>query len=477
MCGDPSHCPSAAVKVAQRPQGRPQQPQGAPAAIDAQNPQLRIQQAQQPEVAPVAENAQKPQRIQHFQLDETPVAENAQDPQWRIQQANVGPQARPQQLEEAPAGENAQNPQGRTQQANKGPQGRPQQLQAPQAHVQQGPAATTPRAAEAADCLEGVGELVCHPSAATTLQHEMQKDTSLPQGVLTHKERSTAASFIQAPQDYFDAELTAKQPYAPQPGEILGTLKQMNETFETIRAPPQKEEMANQKAYEYPKAAKEGEIASVQAQVNAKAQELAYTEEALAQSRQDVVDTKAPLALRPTQKPGQNAPPLLSACAAKVPHSFGPHVSSPYFWRPCSASLMCFAAAATWFTWFFSPRWRFRKRSQALGSPPRAITPGSSPVSWSCETTAATASVAGWWYGGWHAESDGDMTDDRRGCVPCTRTRAHTHHPHPHPHAPPAHTPACATCTRTRTHTYPHAPPAPAHTPRAHTRTHTHRKN
>merc|ERR1719190_89659 len=64
---------------------------------------------------------------------------------------------------------------------------------------------------------------------AATLQHEMSKHAALLQGVLTHAERKAAASFVQAPEDYFDATPTFKQSYAPQSGEIFGILKQMKE--------------------------------------------------------------------------------------------------------------------------------------------------------------------------------------------------------------------------------------------------------
>ena len=60
---------------------------------------------------------------------------------------------------------------------------------------------------------------------AATVQNEMQKHASLLTGVLTHKERKTVSSFVQAPEDYFDAEPTFKQSYAPQSGEIFGILK------------------------------------------------------------------------------------------------------------------------------------------------------------------------------------------------------------------------------------------------------------
>merc|ERR1719401_352419 len=132
-------------------------------------------------------------------------------------------------------------------------------------------------------------------SVATTLQHEMRKHSARLAGVLTHSERRTIASFVQTPEDYFDAQPTFKQSYAPQSGEIFGILKQMKETFETNLSSSQKEEMANQKAYEDLKAAKEAEIAAGQSQIDSKTQELADTDEKNAQAKEDIEDTKKSL--------------------------------------------------------------------------------------------------------------------------------------------------------------------------------------
>merc|ERR1712190_259653 len=131
---------------------------------------------------------------------------------------------------------------------------------------------------------------------AATLQHELQKHAALLQGVLTHSERKAASAFIQAPEDYFDASPTFKQSYAPQSGEIFGILRQMKETFEANLSDAQKEEMANQKAYEDLKAAKEAEIAAGQAQIDTKTQELADTDEKLAQAKEDIEDSRNALA-------------------------------------------------------------------------------------------------------------------------------------------------------------------------------------
>merc|ERR1719343_1743064 len=69
----------------------------------------------------------------------------------------------------------------------------------------------------------------------------------------------------------------------------------MKETFESNLSASQKEEMANQKAYEDLKAAKEEEIAAGQAQIDAKTEELANTDEKLAESKESLADTKASL--------------------------------------------------------------------------------------------------------------------------------------------------------------------------------------
>eukprot|EP00448_Togula_jolla_P041852 CAMPEP_0170621270 /NCGR_PEP_ID=MMETSP0224-20130122/28513_1 /TAXON_ID=285029 /ORGANISM="Togula jolla, Strain CCCM 725" /LENGTH=695 /DNA_ID=CAMNT_0010947521 /DNA_START=60 /DNA_END=2147 /DNA_ORIENTATION=- len=130
---------------------------------------------------------------------------------------------------------------------------------------------------------------------AATLQHEMEKHASLLQGVLTPSEKRVVSTFIQAPADYFDASPTFKQSYAPQSGEIFGILKQMQETFESDLSASQKEELANQKAYEDLKAAKEAQISAGQDQIDAKTQELADTDLGAAQAKQDVEDTKASL--------------------------------------------------------------------------------------------------------------------------------------------------------------------------------------
>merc|ERR1719214_165198 len=69
----------------------------------------------------------------------------------------------------------------------------------------------------------------------------------------------------------------------------------MKETFESNLSASQKEEMANQKAYEDLKAAKEAEIKAGQDQIDSKTQELADTDEKNAQAKEDLEDTKKSL--------------------------------------------------------------------------------------------------------------------------------------------------------------------------------------
>merc|ERR1719399_416371 len=143
---------------------------------------------------------------------------------------------------------------------------------------------------------------------ATVLQSAMTRHGDLMQGVLTRSQKKAMAAFIQSPetyfnvdprfvglQDYFDAEPTFKQSYAPASGQIFGILKQMKETFETNMSASAKDELASQKAYEDLKAAKEEEIAAGQEAIDTKTQELATTNEKLAMSKQDMEDTKAGL--------------------------------------------------------------------------------------------------------------------------------------------------------------------------------------
>merc|ERR1719198_2309327 len=127
---------------------------------------------------------------------------------------------------------------------------------------------------------------------ASMLQWQFHRHAALLRGVMTPREHKMVAAFVQAPGDYFDAEPTFKQSYAPQSGAIFGILKQMKETFETNLSTSQKEEMQSQQAYESLKAAKEAEIKAGTEQRDTKQQELADTDAKNAQAKQDLDDTR-----------------------------------------------------------------------------------------------------------------------------------------------------------------------------------------
>ena len=71
-------------------------------------------------------------------------------------------------------------------------------------------------------------------------------------------------------------------------------MNQMKESFEQSLAESQKDEAANVKAYEQLKAAKEDEIVAGQEQSETKTQELADTDEKLAQSRRISMTPRRP---------------------------------------------------------------------------------------------------------------------------------------------------------------------------------------
>jgi len=138
----------------------------------------------------------------------------------------------------------------------------------------------------------------------TLLQHEMEKHGELLKGVLTMSQRKVIQAFVQSPSDYFnDASdssvslaLNAVKEnnvpgYAPQSGQILGILKQMMETFESNLSQSQKDELQASSDYENLKAAKEHEIKSSLDQIETKTQELATTDEKLAEAKVDLEDT------------------------------------------------------------------------------------------------------------------------------------------------------------------------------------------
>jgi hypothetical protein len=115
-------------------------------------------------------------------------------------------------------------------------------------------------------------------SVASILRHHMHKAALAP----TQKE--AIYGFIQQP--------VAAQSYAPASGQIFGILKQMKETFESNLSQSQKDELAAQDAFSQLKSAKISEIDATKRQVDNKKVELANTDEANAQAKEDLADTR-----------------------------------------------------------------------------------------------------------------------------------------------------------------------------------------
>lgn len=121
-------------------------------------------------------------------------------------------------------------------------------------------------------------------TAFATAKALMNKHAGLLQGIITPKERRVLGSFVQG-----------EPAYAPQSGEIFGILKQMKETFEANLSQSQKDEIADQGTFANLKKAKEEEIQAGQESLEAKMQQLAKTDQTLAQSKEDREDTYASL--------------------------------------------------------------------------------------------------------------------------------------------------------------------------------------
>ena len=56
-------------------------------------------------------------------------------------------------------------------------------------------------------------------NTAALIQHQFKKPAALIDSIVTPSQKKAVAAFLQAPGDYFDAEPTFKQSYAPQSGQ------------------------------------------------------------------------------------------------------------------------------------------------------------------------------------------------------------------------------------------------------------------
>jgi outer membrane murein-binding lipoprotein Lpp len=104
------------------------------------------------------------------------------------------------------------------------------------------------------------------------------------QGTISPTQKESITAFLQQPAGF--------QSYAPASGQIFGILKQMKETFESNLSQSQKDELAAQDAFSQLKSAKLAEIAAAKKQLDNKSVELANTDEANAQAKEDLADTR-----------------------------------------------------------------------------------------------------------------------------------------------------------------------------------------
>jgi len=132
------------------------------------------------------------------------------------------------------------------------------------------------------------GGVAALSKVAAAVHSQIVKHADLLEGTITPRQRHAIASLAQqggrlAPRP--------KQAYAPQSGEIFGILQQMKATFEENLSVSQKEELSSQTAFADVKAAKDEQIRAAQAALTQKTQQVADSDQTLAQSQQDKEDT------------------------------------------------------------------------------------------------------------------------------------------------------------------------------------------
>lgn len=130
-------------------------------------------------------------------------------------------------------------------------------------------------------------------TVAATLQRAMRRHADLFASTLSHRQRRALAGFVKAPTDYFDAENTFKESYAPASGEIYGILTQMLEDFEKHLSQMQKDEAADQEAFNAVKAGLEDQMMKAQMRRDGKTQQLADTDAKLEANKEEAADTRA----------------------------------------------------------------------------------------------------------------------------------------------------------------------------------------
>merc|ERR1719359_1346811 len=133
--------------------------------------------------------------------------------------------------------------------------------------------------------LKGWQDASTRPTAATAWSGAFlqDKDTQIVQRAL-----KSAAAFVQAREGYYPS-------YSAQSGEIVGILKQMKEEMEGDLLESQKRENARAAAFAELRAAKTSEIESGEKMAEQKEDELADTDNALAEAKEDLGQEEAAL--------------------------------------------------------------------------------------------------------------------------------------------------------------------------------------
>merc|ERR1719456_903076 len=111
------------------------------------------------------------------------------------------------------------------------------------------------------------------------------KHAGVLEGTITPSQKRKLTAFLQAPTGFM------QKSDAPQSGEVFGIMNNMKESFEANLATAQADEAESVSNFNELKAAKEAEIASGTAQIEAKTQEMAEADERNGRDQQDREDT------------------------------------------------------------------------------------------------------------------------------------------------------------------------------------------
>lgn len=128
-------------------------------------------------------------------------------------------------------------------------------------------------------------------AARQLVKVQMDKHHMMLLGVITPRQkRVVLGAFVQ--EEEVESKPKFRRVEKPASGEIFGILRQMKETFENNLSQSQKEELANEKAFQEQRSAKNDELEAIGNSLNQKQAQLAKSDELNAQSKEDREDTK-----------------------------------------------------------------------------------------------------------------------------------------------------------------------------------------